>query len=203
MEINDAANNEVVLDLVGRQVVIARPEGTKHYCSTGLLLGELGDVVSEYEVDTELIATEDVRPDPKEDVFFLSDHFDSLFAGVVAFGTALVLVLILFDLFLRELSVNVHVLEELGADLVELSKFDGAENVDVSVAPFFKISVVHGFCLTKLVLHRLDDVFGNLALLGRMNQVLVFRLTPLSDEGVKIGFAVNVWEGVTSQRLLI
>ena len=56
LEVDDAANNEIVLDFVRGQVIVASPESSKHDLSAGLFLRQLAHVVSKLDVVTVLIA---------------------------------------------------------------------------------------------------------------------------------------------------
>ena len=154
LEIDNAANHEVILDLVGSQVVIAGPQGPQHDLSTGLLLWKLGNVVIELDINTILVATKHVSPDAEHDVSTALDHVQDINLGLVSLSTALVLlILVLSDLLRGQFRVHVHELEDLGADFVVLLKFNLSQNLDVLVAPVLHLLVVHGLGLSELVLH--------------------------------------------------
>ena len=166
-----------------------------------MLLRKLSDVVSKLNVNTILVATEDVCPDAKHDILFVRDILISLHTGLITLCLASVLLLVLSNLLRSKLGVHVHKLKDLGADLVKLLKFDIPEHGDVLVAPSELLHIIHSKSFSHLILHRANDVLRNLAESDRGWKIRLWCLTPLSDEGVEVSLAINVWKGVAGECL--
>ena len=83
LEVNNTTDDEIVLNLVGRQVIVTGPERTKHNSSAGLLLGQLRDVIVELDVNTVLVSAEDISPDTEQNVTLGGFHMEGLFTSLV------------------------------------------------------------------------------------------------------------------------
>jgi len=86
LEVDDSSNDEVILDLVWRQIVIAGPEGSHNDLATGLLLRQLSNMIIEDNVVTVLIFTGNVRPDAKQDVTLGTHSVQNVLASLVTLG---------------------------------------------------------------------------------------------------------------------
>ena len=148
LEVANSAHHKVILNLVRRQVVEARPKGAQHNLTISLLLGKLSNVIAELDVKTILISAEDVCPDTKENISLFRFEVQGLHASLITLGTTLLLVLVLGNLFRRKLGVHIHELKDLGADLVEFSELDVAKDFDVVLAPLLLSQIVHRLSLT-------------------------------------------------------
>uniref|UniRef100_A0A7S3MNL8 Uncharacterized protein n=1 Tax=Favella ehrenbergii TaxID=182087 RepID=A0A7S3MNL8_9SPIT len=199
LEVDDATDNEVILDLVRRQIVVACPKSAQNDLRASLLLGQLAHMVAEFDIVTILVARKHIGPNSEQNVVRGSDQVQDVHARLVTLCATLVLVLVLGDLLRGQLRVNVHEFEDFGADLIELLELDVAEHLDVVVAPRFRPPVVHGLGLTKLVLHGADHVLGDLAHVHGLVDILVGLLLPLRDESVQIRLSVDVRQRVARQ----
>jgi len=83
LEVDDTSDDEIVLDLVWRQVVVTGPESAKHNRSTSLLLRQLGDMVTELDINTVLVSAEDISPDTEENIILSGLHVESLLASLI------------------------------------------------------------------------------------------------------------------------
>ena len=200
LEVNDAADDEVVLDLVRREIVIARPERAQHNLRAGLLLRELAHVVAELDVVAVLVTREHVRPDTEKNVVAGRDQVQDVHAGLVTLTTALGVLLVLSDLLRGELRVDVHEFKDLRTDLVELLKLDVPQYINVLVAPGGHAVVVHSLRLAELVLHGADDVLSDLAHLHGVVHIIVWRLLPLRYERVQVSLAIDIRKRIARQR---
>jgi len=88
--------------------------------------------------------------------------------------------------------MDIHELEDFGADLVKLFKLDCAEHLNVLIAPLKLTAIIHSFCFSQLILHRTDHVLSNLAHLCRCVHVRILCFSPLSDETVKVRLPVDI-----------
>ena len=164
LEIDNSTNDEVILNFVGSQVIVAGPERTKDDLTTGLLLGKLSDVVAKLDVNSVLVSAEDVGPDTEKQVILRGHRFERLHTSLVTLGRTLVLVLVAGNLLWGQLGMNIQELKDLCADLVKLLKLDRAQHLNVLVAPLKLTVVVHRLCLAQFILHRSDHVLRDLAL---------------------------------------
>ena len=83
LEVDDSAHDEVILDLLWRQVVVAGPKGSNDNLTTGLLLWQLGDVVVEFDIMAILILACNVRPKSKQNVTLACKFVQNISAGQV------------------------------------------------------------------------------------------------------------------------
>ena len=192
LEIHDTTNNEIILDLVRGEVVVASPQRAKHDLSAGLLLRKLAHVIAEFDIVTILVSGKHVGPDTKENVVRGRYHMENVHTRLITLRATLVLVLVFGDLFGRELGVHIHELEDLGANLIKLGQLNGAQLLDVSVAPVLHVAVIHRLGLAKFVLHGADHILGNLAHVHCVVDVRVWRLAPLRDECVEVSLTINI-----------
>ena len=83
LEVDDSAHDEIILNLLWRQVVIAGPKGSNDNLTTGLLLWQLGDVIVEFDVMAILILACNVRPQSKQNVTLASKFVQNISSGQV------------------------------------------------------------------------------------------------------------------------
>ena len=120
LKVNDSSHDKVILNLVRGQVVITGPKGTQHNLSIGLFLRKLWDIVSKDKLVSKLVASQNVCPDAKEDIFFRSDLVENFLACRVSFCWSFVLILVLFDFLLGKFCINIHEFKHFGANLIKL-----------------------------------------------------------------------------------
>ena len=83
LEVDDSTHDEVILDLLGRQVVITGPKSPHDNLTTGLLLWQLGDVIVEFDIMAILILACNVRPKSEKNVTLASKFVQNISAGQV------------------------------------------------------------------------------------------------------------------------
>ena len=88
--------------------------------------------------------------------------------------------------------MNVHEFEDLGANLVELLKFNLTKHLDVLVTPVKLSLIVHGLGFSKLSLHGADDILGDLAHVCSGLKIRLRVLAPLSNEGVQVSLSIDI-----------
>ena len=65
LKVDNSTNDEVILNLVWGQVIVARPESPHNNLTTSLFLGQLGDMIVKDDIMTVLVLACNVCPDAK------------------------------------------------------------------------------------------------------------------------------------------
>ena len=74
LEVKDASNDEIVLNLVGGQVVVTCPHAAENDWIVCLFDGQLTNVGAEGNVRVRAILTNHIRPQAPHHIFALFDH---------------------------------------------------------------------------------------------------------------------------------
>ena len=134
-----------------------------------------------------------IGPNTEQQILSLLSHQQSLLLCVIGLPVARSLVLILTgNLLWRHLSVHFHILKNMGANVIELFELQVSKNLGVFVTPLQQLAIIQGHCFTSLELHGADHLLGDLSYLDGSGKILVWSLSPLSNEVVQISFTIDI-----------
>ena len=188
------------MDCVLCQIVVACPKASEDDLDIGLLDWQLGHIVTEHNIVVKSVLSMDVGPDTPEQVIGVFIHDQRVLVLVVtSVATSFVLVL-LGDFLCRHLGVDIHVLKDVGTDIIELFQLDVTEDLGVVAAPIQQFCIILSQGRSLLGLHGSDNVLSDLGLLNSSLQVSVYGLFPLSDKEVEVSFTIDIRQWVTSNQ---
>ena len=88
--------------------------------------------------------------------------------------------------------MNVHEFEDFSADFLVFFKLYLSKDLDILIAPVKLCLVMHRFGFSNLVLHRPNNILGDLAHVHSGIQIGLLCLSPLCNESIKVCLAINV-----------
>jgi hypothetical protein len=84
LKVDNSSHDEVILNLVRGQVIVARPESPHNDLTTSLLLRQLGDVIVEDDIMSVLVLACNVCPDSKQNIALTSAYMENILASLIS-----------------------------------------------------------------------------------------------------------------------
>ena len=84
LKVDNSSNDEVILNLVRGQVIVARPESPYNDLTTSLLLRQLCDMIVEDDIMTVLVLACNVCPDSKQNITLTSANMENVLARLIS-----------------------------------------------------------------------------------------------------------------------
>jgi len=203
LEVDNTTDHNVVVDQVGRKVIVTGPQTPEDDHHRGFVHGHGTLIRSEFDLLVHHGFALNVAPDRELQILSLLEQKDFLTERNITLTPCLIVVLQFCDFCRCQLRVLLNELQDVRADNVKLLKFNATHFIDVGAAPILPLNVVHCQRLTHDILHVNDHVLSRLAVINGFLQCIIMRFLPQGDETGQVPLIRWIRKWVAGQILSV